>query len=84
MKEGRKFVYINNVKWAGGKKGILSAEQRPSVEVATPAEFRGHEGVWTPEDFLTAAVNSCIMTTFCILLTGKVWSFSHILLRQKA
>ncbi|MBI3191832.1 MAG: OsmC family protein, partial [Pedosphaera parvula] len=32
--------------------------------VASPPEFKGEAGVWTPEDLFVAAVNVCTMTTF--------------------
>jgi len=56
--------YTNTVLWEQEKKAGLTAEGKPDLEVATPAEFGGPEGVWSPEDFLVAAVNSCILTTF--------------------
>ena len=31
--------------------------------MATPPEFGGPEGIWTPEDLLTSAVATCIMTS---------------------
>jgi len=62
--KSRKFIYKNFIKWREQKKGILSSFNKPDVEIATPAEFRGHLGIWTPEDLLVASVNSCIMTTF--------------------
>ena len=42
----------------------MAARDKPSLEVATPVDFGGHEGTWTPEDLFLASVNSCIMTTF--------------------
>ena len=60
----KKFIYSNKIVWSGEKKGILSSLEKPDLEVATPAEFNGHKGVWSPEDLLVASVNSCIMTTF--------------------
>ncbi len=63
-KASRQFIYENEVVWLEEKKGKISASQRPDLVVATPAEFHGHSGIWTPEDFLVASVNSCIMTTF--------------------
>ena len=30
---------------------------------ATPPEFRGHDGLWTPEMLFVAAVDGCIMTS---------------------
>ena len=56
--------YTNTLTWREGKKEVLASEGKPDLEVATPADFGGPEGVWTPEDLLVASVNSCIMTTF--------------------
>ena len=64
MLESKKFIYKNSIRWQGEKRGLLSSSGKPDIEVATPPEFRGHLGVWTPEDLFVASVNSCIMTTF--------------------
>lgn len=32
--------------------------------MATPPEFKGHEGIWSPEDLFVASANICLMTTF--------------------
>jgi len=64
MLEGKKFIYKNYIKWQLEKKGLLSSPEKPNIEVATPPEFRGHAGKWSPEDLFVASVNSCIMTTF--------------------
>jgi len=34
------------------------------LHFAAPPEFGGEPGVWTPEDFLLAAVGSCFIETF--------------------
>jgi organic hydroperoxide reductase OsmC/OhrA len=60
----KSYKYMTSVLWKGEKKGTLSVAGKPAVEVATPPEFKGHEGIWSPEDLYVAAVNSCIMTTF--------------------
>ena len=60
----RQFVYRNLLKWEGEKRGLLCSNGKPDIKIATPPEFRGHPGVWTPEDLFIASVNSCIMTTF--------------------
>jgi organic hydroperoxide reductase OsmC/OhrA len=56
--------YENGIEWTGEKKGLLSVVGLPSLEVATPPEFGGLEGYWSPEQYLVAAVNACVMTTF--------------------
>lgn len=60
----KSYKYPTSVRWTGEKKGALTVAGKPPVEVATPPEFKGHEGIWSPEDLFVAAVNSCIMTTF--------------------
>lgn len=58
--------YNVNLTWIGDRKGTLSSpELNTSIEVATPPQFpKGIEGVWSPEHFYTAAISSCLMTTF--------------------
>jgi len=60
----KSWKYRSSVSWMEARKGRLSCEGRPELEVATPAEFGGHEGIWTPEDLFVASVNVCLMTTF--------------------
>jgi organic hydroperoxide reductase OsmC/OhrA len=60
----KSYKYKTSVLWTGEKKGTMTVAGKPAVEVATPPEFKGHEGIWSPEDLCVAAVNSCIMTTF--------------------
>ena len=62
--KSRKFIYRTTVSWTEEKKGFLCSSGKPTIEVSTPPEFRGHEGIWTPEDLFVASVNACIMTTF--------------------
>ena len=64
------FHYTNTIRWQEAKKGILSSQGKPDVTIATPPEFLGHAGFWTPENLFVAAVNSCIMTTF-LYYAGK-------------
>jgi len=63
-RRNKKLVYITKVKWLREKTGKLSSFGKPEVEVATPPEFGGEEGIWAPEELFVASVNSCIMTTF--------------------
>jgi peroxiredoxin-like protein len=58
------YVYETQVEWTGQRTGELRADGLPRLEVAPPPEFRGMEGVWTPEHLFVASVNSCFMTTF--------------------
>ena len=71
----KKFIYRTNLKWTGSKKGLLSGEDRPTIEVSTPFEFRGHAGIWTPEELFVASVNICIMTTFLYYAEKRNFTF---------
>lgn len=59
-----KYFYTTEVEWTGERRGDLRAPVLPNLHVDAPPEFKGHEGVWTPEHLFVASVNSCFMTTF--------------------
>lgn len=58
------FTYDTGLAWAGGRAGQLTAGGKPTLRVASPPEFKGETGVWTPEDPFVAALDVCTMTTF--------------------
>lgn len=58
------YFYETDVEWAGERRGDLRATGLPTLAVATPPEFQGPEGVWSPEHYFVASVNACLMTTF--------------------
>jgi len=60
----KRYIYRTTVRWAEQKRGVISSAGKPDVAVATPPEFKGHEGIWSPEDLFVASVNICIMSTF--------------------
>lgn len=67
----KSFTYDVDLAWSGERKGVISAAGKPAVEVATPPEFRGHAGIWSPEDLFVSAVNTCTMTTFLALAARR-------------
>ena len=58
------YTYEATVAWRGGKEGDVRTGGKPGIEVATPPGFGGPDGLWSPEELLVAAVQSCLMTTF--------------------
>lgn len=58
------YFYETEVKWTGERRGDLRSPNLPNLQVASPPEFQGHEGTWTPEHLYVASVNACFMTTF--------------------
>jgi peroxiredoxin-like protein len=70
--------YFNvNLSWFTDRKGEMSSpELNDKIEVATPPPFpKGIEGIWSPEHLLTAAVNSCFMTTFLAVAENSKLEF---------
>jgi peroxiredoxin-like protein len=59
-------LYEVEVDWVNDRLGVMhSPELKDQIQVATPPQFpKGVEKIWSPEHLFTAAVNSCLMTTF--------------------
>lgn len=55
--------YETTVTWKSEKAGELHAGNNPDIAVATPPEFGGPHNQWSPEQLLTGAVATCLMTT---------------------
>ncbi len=64
MKDQLPLFYEAEVEWKGERRGDLRAPNLPTLQVAAPPEFQGHENTWTPEHLYVASVNTCFMTTF--------------------
>lgn len=76
--------YHVDVNWEKERRGIMcspelvskSSEDCGCIEVATPPEFpNGIEGIWSPEHLFTAAVSSCLMTTFLAIADNSKLEF---------
>lgn len=68
-----KHSYSVDVNWKEDRKGLMCSPELKNtetgetncIEIATPPEFeKGMPHIWTPEHLFTAAVSSCLMTTF--------------------
>lgn len=70
------YNYQTTVKWTEQRKGIMSCAGKPEVQVATPPEFKGHEGIWSPEDLFVASVNVCLMSTFLAVAERAALAFT--------
>jgi len=73
---GKVYMYHTTVKWTEQRKGMMSWAGKPDVPVATPPEFKGHEGIWSPEDLFVASANICVMTTFLAVAERAGLAFS--------
>ncbi len=64
------WAYETSVTWKEGLRGEIHAGGKPALEIATPPEFGGPPNIWTPEDLLTSAVASCLLTS-TLFYAGK-------------
>ena len=71
--------YQVKVEWKKDRVGVASSDVLPTtIEVATPPEFaKGIAGIWSPEHFLVAAANSCLMTTFLAIAENSRLDFKE-------
>ncbi|MGZ0017343.1 OsmC family protein [Yeosuana sp. AK3] len=79
-----KHVYNVDIAWKQDRKGIMcspelkkdASNEMNCIEVATPPEFeKGMPNIWSPEHLFTAAVSSCLMTTFLAISEYSKFEF---------
>ena len=81
--------YNVDVNWNTERKGImcspeLNKDAGNCIEVATPPEFpKGIPGIWSPEHLFTAAVSSCLMTTFLSIAENSKLVFTSYSCKAK-
>ena len=81
--------YNVDLNWVADRKGIICSPELTTasgvcLEVATPPEFpKGIQGIWSPEHLFTAAVNSCLMTTFLSIAENSKLNFTRFSCQSK-
>ena len=76
-------IFNVNIDWSNDRKGRMCSPDlnvdghiAECVDVATPPEFpKGIAGIWSPEHLFTAAVSSCLMTTFLAVAENSKLEF---------
>jgi len=71
-------TYSIKLDWNNNRNGVLHAQDlNEKLTVATPPPFpKGEAGTWSPEHLFTAAVSSCLMTTFLAIAENSKLEFS--------
>lgn len=65
--------YESEVEWIGEKDFRLGGDKLPDIAAGAPPEFKGREGVWSPEHLFVASLNSCYaLTLLAIAELSKV------------
>ncbi len=58
------FRYSADLAWTGARNGRASAAGKADIAVGSPPDFRGEEGVWSPEHLFVSSLSTCLMLTF--------------------
>ncbi len=78
--------YNVEINWNKDRKGVMCSPElnlsngnmSSCIDVATPPEFpKGMPGIWSPEHLFTAAVSSCLMTTFLAIAENFKLDFQN-------
>lgn len=81
--------YNVDINWNTERKGVmcspeLNKEAGSCIEVATPPQFpKGIPGIWSPEHLFTAAVSSCLMTTFLSIAENSKLIYTSFACKSK-
>jgi peroxiredoxin-like protein len=78
----KSIVFKVATNWSDGKTGVVKNKEHLSVKIATPPEFNGPSGYFSPEELFLASINSCIMTTFFYF--AERFSFSFLSYESEA
>jgi organic hydroperoxide reductase OsmC/OhrA len=81
--------YNVDINWNTDRKGVMCSPEinrdaGSCIEVATPPEFpKGIPGIWSPEHLFTAAISSCLMTTFLSIAENSKLEFISFSCKSK-
>jgi peroxiredoxin-like protein len=57
--------YTLEIDWTDGKQGVVrSSDGPPALAIASPPQFGGPGGRWTPEHLFVGSAAACWLTTF--------------------
>ena len=73
----KSFTYRTSLDNVIGRTGLAHSGGKPELRVASPPEFKGPEGIWTPEDLFVSAIEVCLMLTFVGIAEKRGLSFQR-------
>jgi peroxiredoxin-like protein len=72
-------TYIATATRTSIRAGEVSGTPKvPTLAFSAPPEFKGKEDVWTPEHFFTAAIATCLITTFEAIAEFSKFAFDEL------
>jgi len=65
---------------SGGNEGsvIVSGEGLPDLDTASPPQFGGPEGIWSPETMISATVANCFILSFRAIARASKFEWTSL------
>lgn len=60
----KSFTFRTAATWTEARSGILTSDGKSPIRISSPPEFKGEQGLWSPEEMFVASVEACHMATF--------------------
>ena len=60
--------FQTQIKWIGGKEGIITLEGKQDLPLSSPLQWDGKPERYSPHDLFVAAVTGCFITTFATMM----------------
>lgn len=70
--------YETSMVWSEGRRGKVESPGLPPLDFASPPEFGGPGGMWTPEHAFVTATNACILLTFVAIADFSKLAFRSL------
>ena len=72
--------HVYTARLTGGAEGyaVVTATGVPELRTAPPADFDGPGDAWSPEQFLVAAVETCLLFTFRAVAQASKLEFTSL------
>jgi organic hydroperoxide reductase OsmC/OhrA len=72
----KSFTYRTTLDQVVSRTAVSHSQGKPALPVASPPEFRGQTGMWTPEELFVASIEVCLMLTFVGIADKKGLRFA--------
>jgi len=76
--QGYPHLYVASASAGNEGRVVVSGDGLPDLETASPPQFDGPLGVWSPETLFSAAVADCFILTFRAIARASKFEWSSL------
>lgn len=76
--QGYPHLYVASASAGNEGRVVVSGDGLPDLETASPPQFDGPLGVWSPETLFSAAVADCFILTFRAIARASKFDWSSL------